>query len=87
MNEKQLEFLKVMPVGYMTPFQGDVIPVGFMEVNGQRLIKRDNMSLFNMLRGVVVDEDVYFSLPTKEKVSSMFSGIDSQKSKIIIKVL
>jgi hypothetical protein len=87
MNDKQLEFLKVMPVGYMTPFAGDVIPDGFMEVNGQRLIKGDNMRLFNILRGVVVDDDVYFVLPTKQKLSSMFNGFDPQKSRIIMKVL
>jgi hypothetical protein len=87
MNEKQLEFLKVMPVGYMTPFSGDAIPQGFMEVNGQRLIKCDNMRLFNVLRGVVVDDDVYFVLPTKQKLSSLFSGFDPEKSRIIMKVL
>jgi hypothetical protein len=86
MNEKQSEFLKIMPVGYMTPFSGDEIPTGFMEVNGQRLIKSDNMKLFNILRGIVVDEDIYFMLPTKQKVSSLFSGFDSQKCKIIMRV-
>jgi hypothetical protein len=87
MTDKQAEFLKVMPVGYMTPFSGDVIPEGFMEVNGQRLLKSPNMRLFNILRGVVVDDDVYFVLPTKQKVSTLFSGFDPEKSRIIMKVL
>lgn len=87
MIDKQAEFLKVMPVGYMMPFSGDTIPQGFMEVNGQRLIKSDNLRLFNILKGIVIDDDVYFVLPTKQKVSALFNGFDPEKGKIIIRVL
>lgn len=90
MNEKQLSFLKVMPIGYMTAFVGDTIPTGFIEVDGQKLIKSDNMKLFNILRGVVLDQGDYFVLPDKRKIfeisKSNFGGVDVQKSKIIMKV-
>ena len=81
------EFLKIMPVGYMTPFSGNEIPQGFVEVKGQRLIKADNVRLYNVLKGIVVDEDIYYVLPTQEKVSPLFNGFDSEKNKIIIKVV
>lgn len=86
MNDKQSEFLKVMPVGYMTPFFGDEIPQGFVEVNGQRLAKTDNMKLFNTLRGVVEDDGSHFVLPTKQKISKLFSGFDSDRGKIIMRL-
>lgn len=90
MIEKQEQLLKIMPVGYMTAFVGESIPAGFMEINGQRLSKTDNIKLFNILRGVVLDEGDYFVLPNKQKIfdlsKSNFGGFDINSSKIIMKI-
>lgn len=91
MNDKQVNVLKVMPIGYMTAFQGDSIPTGFIEVNGQKLLKSENQKLFNILKGVVTEDGDHFILPNKQKIfdisKSNFGGMDIQTCKIIMKII
>lgn len=86
MDSKTISFLTALPVGYMTCFSNSEVPEGFIEIDGQRMIKKDNINLFNILRGNVIDDGDTFVLPNKEKISSMFKGFDPQKSKIILKI-
>lgn len=90
MSDKQFDFFRVMPVGYMTAYSGENVPGGFMEVDGQRLSKSENMRLFNILRGVVSDEGEYFVLPKKQAIfdisKSKFGGVDIKTHKIIMKI-
>lgn len=85
-NEKMMSFLSALPLGYMTCVKSDLVPEGFIEVDGQRLNKHDNLKLFNVLQGNVIDEGETFLLPQRAKLAPMFNNFDSNTSKIVLKI-
>lgn len=78
-----LNFLASLPIGYMFAYPNTDLPVDYMEVNGQRLLKSDYPILHEVLSGNVIDDGEYFVLPNSSSVSGMFND---QKAKIIVKI-
>lgn len=75
--------LNWLPVGYMINFPNDQFPSNFIEVDGQRLSKKEYQDVFDILRGNVVDDNDSFVLPTKLELSKKFQ---SKEGKIILKL-
>jgi len=76
------EVLEWLPVGYMINFPSDNFPSNFIEVDGQRLSKKDYQDVFDILKGNVIDDNDTFVLPTKSHLASKFNSL----CRIIIKL-
>jgi hypothetical protein len=59
---------------------------GFLEVRGQEMAKSEHLTLFEVLRGNVIDKQSTFLLPTKKHISTYFSNFNPDTMKIVIKV-
>lgn len=78
-----IEVLNWLPVGYMINFPNGNFPNNFIEVDGQRLSKKEYQDVFEILKGNVIDDTDSFVLPTKLELSEKFNSLDG---KIILKL-
>lgn len=85
MNKEQVEFFGWLPVGYMVETLGQV-PMNFIEVDGQRLLKQQYQDLFETMRGTVQEDGDGFILPKKQQLQHLFPEAIVKKSKIILKL-
>lgn len=81
-----VEFLFSLPLGTMIAVDKSFSVDGFLEVNGQELQKSEHTSLFDVLKGNVIDNDSTFVLPSRSHIQAYFSDFDPDTMKIIIKV-
>jgi len=83
MIQSTSEVLNWLPVGYMINFPTDNFPSNFIEVDGQRLCKKEHQDVFEILKGNVKDDVDSFVLPTKMELSNKFNSFTG---KIILKL-
>lgn len=69
------EVLNWLPVGYMINFPYGNYPTNFIEVDGQRLCKKQYQDVFEILKGNVIDDVDSFVLPTKTELSKKFNSL------------
>jgi hypothetical protein len=75
-----------LPIGHMIAYSGP-IPTNFLAVDGQKLYKSEHPTVYNTLRGCVVEDEDTFALPRKENVAHLFSSYhDGVDYNIIIRV-
>lgn len=85
--EKAIDDLRAMlsslPVGYMFNYPHADIPEDFIEVSGQKLLKRDYMDLYQIMRGNVSECGEHFILPDVSSLMSLFDDVETTHTIII----
>lgn len=79
------KFFESLPRGSMISVEKSISVDGFLEVDGQELLKSQHPILFDVLRGNVTDLGESFVLPSKVHLGTYFTDFDPTKMKIIIK--